>query len=83
MVRKVVLDRIVFMKINENSSLTFKFTNVAPVREMIPTNCFKNGNEGKISGKFPPCHTTVICLVTYNDKIALENKDGLLWPPTG
>ena len=71
------------MGLNDNSRLTFKFNNEVTVREMILTNCLKNGNESKISGKFPPCHMAAIYLVTYSEKIALENKDGFLWPPTG
>jgi hypothetical protein len=49
---------------------------------MILTNCIDIGNDHVFPGKFPPSHRAVICLVSYSDKIALENKDGFLWPPT-
>ena len=71
------------MGINDNSRHTFKFNNVATVREMVLPNCLKNGNDRKIPGKFPPGHMAVMYLVTYSEKIELENKDGFLWPPTG
>ena len=69
-------------EINDHSRHTFKFKNVATVREMILTICINIGNDHVFPGNFPPSHRAVICLVTYIDKITLENKDGFLWPPT-
>ena len=45
-------------------------------------NCVNVFNNHTFSKKSPPSHKAVICLVTYSDKIALENKDGFLWPLT-
>ena len=65
-----------------HSSLIFKYRNVATVRETIMKNCVDVCNDHVFSSKSPPSHKAVICLVTYSDKIALENKDGFLWPLT-
>ena len=57
-----------------HSSHTFKFKNVATVRETILKNCIDVCKNHVFPGKFPPSHRAVICLVIYSDKIALENK---------
>ena len=64
------------MGIKDDLRRTFKYNNVAMVGKIILASYLKDGNECNASDKFSPRHMRVVCLVTYNNKIALKNKDG-------